>query len=510
MLWSLLCFALLLFGSIAACSPLTLPVAEPGELSLQGFSAALAGKGNHGTVVCARYQGRRADLQGVSLLATVSRAGEIIEEGISAEILDGETCFELTDAKYVSVSSNSEGGSLVISAEPLSLRIEAYFSDGRQPFNGSQDLLLGPYLQFPFLSWIFPAAVRPACVAGGHTREGIFYPAWDIIPEPSQNYPTLIGTPVLAPVDGTAYVWLLPNEDPAQRFDTVNAVIIYSDDTGFAVDLTHEADVYFDGSQWQMLKTLNGQQVSAGTQIGVIGPKDHASSIPHTHLQVFIPPQAPTGKPDDNKALYTASTKSSTANVDAIKQNLFLDANLNSDLLALSGQSLRCAEYPWGELLIPQQLSMRIDGQSGDWAGIELGLRDKEGDSLAGEAMDLRALYSAVDGHYLYLLIEAGQQPEGIWAMDIFIDLNAKNACGSSERSIKVWSDVQGAFTVGSVDNCPDSSPETYPALFAWEDAFELRLPLVYLGNPAAPKVIAVKGILIGTEGEISYPDYMR
>ena len=33
--------------------------------------------------------------------------------------------------------------------------------------------------------------------------------------------------------------FMLPNEDPARRFDTVNAVMIYSPDTGFVVDLTH-------------------------------------------------------------------------------------------------------------------------------------------------------------------------------------------------------------------------------------------------------------------------------
>jgi len=493
-----------------ACSWLRPQAPMPTVPVLQDFSASLMGKGTHGTVLCVQYQGRSADLAGLTLQATISRAGEVIESGITAETMAGDTCFEMVDAKYVSTSSNIEGESLVISPQPLTLSLQAFLSDGQQPANGDQTLLLGPYVQFPFLNWIFPESARPACVAGGHTREGVFYPAWDIIPEPSIENPTLVGTPVLAPVDGTAYVWLLPNGEPGRRFDTVNAVLIYSEATGFAVDLTHEADVFYDGSQWRMITTLNGQPVSAGTQIGVIGPKDHASSIPHTHLQVFIPPEPPSGKPDANRFLYVASTANSTGNIDAIKQGLFLDAKLNEELLALSGQFLRCENYPWGELEIPQQLPFTADGRRDDWKDLEPALRDKEGDSAAGDVLDLRSLNSALDDNYLYLLIEAGQEPEGRWALDIFVDLHAKNACGSSERSIKVWSDQPGAFTIASVDNCPDSAAQTYPAVFAWGEAFELRIPLVYLNNPVAVDVLSVKGILVDERGGYSYPDYMR
>ena len=82
--------------------------------------------------------------------------------------------------------------------------------------------------------------------------------------------------------------------------------------------------------------------------------------------------------------------------------------------------------------------------------------------------------------------------------------------CGSSERSLKIWSDQPDAFTVGSVDNCPDSGAQTYPALFAWGEALELRVPLVYLNNPVEMRALSVKGILVDEQGGFSYPDYMR
>lgn len=502
--------SLLLAASLAGCYPLKAQDNSGTSGILQGFTAALAGKDTHGTVACVQYEGRQADLEGLLLQATLSRAGETIEAGIPAENLAGDTCFELTDAKYISVSSDLEGGALFIPSEPLTLTIDALLPDGQSVQNGSQTLALGPYVQFPFLRWIFPEEVQPACIADGHTRNGVFYPAWDIIPQPSDSYPTLVGTPLLAPVDGTAYVWLLPNEDPSQRFDTVNALLLYSQDTGFVVDLTHAADISFDGSQWTMLKLLNGQTVSAGSQVGVIGPKDHASSIPHTHLQVFIPPEVPTGKAEDNQALYAASTSLNTANMDAIKQGFFLDPALNATLLSLASQFLRCEDYPWGELVVPQQLALSVDGKREDWAAYQPALSDKSGDSAAGESLDLRALYTAVDDNYLYLLLEAGPEPEEKWAFDFFIDFNTKNTCGSSERSLKIWSDQPDAFTVGSVDNCPDSGAQTYPALFAWGEALELRVPLVYLNNPVEMRALSVKGILVDEQGGFSYPDYMR
>jgi hypothetical protein len=208
--------------------------------------------------------------------------------------------------------------------------------------------------------------------------------------------------------------------------------------------------------------------------------------------------------------LYAASTQNATANVDAIKQRLFLDQGLNERLLLLASQFLGCEGYPWGELLIPQQLALVVDGNREDWANDEPVLSDKSGDSTAGETMDIRALSMKMDDNYLYLLLEAGPRPAGKWGLDFFMDFKAPNACGSSERSIKVWSDEPGAFTVGSVDGCPDSKPQTYPALFAWADALEVRIPLVYLNNPSEARAISVKGILVDGQGRFSYPDYMR
>ncbi len=92
-----------------------------------------------------------------------------------------------------------------------------------------------------------------------------------------------------------------------------------------------------------------------------------------------------------NRVLYVASTTLSTANVDAIEK-LFLDPDMNETLLSLASQFLRCEDYPQGELLVPQQLALTMDGKREDWAAYQPVLSDKGEDLAAGETLDLRAL----------------------------------------------------------------------------------------------------------------------
>ena len=257
-----------------------------------------------------------------------------------------------------------------------------------------------------------------------------------------------------------------------------------------------------------MLKLLNGQKVSADRPLASSGRKITLPAFP-TCICRFLSQlrRLPTNQMITR--LCIRLTQNATANVDAIKQRLFLDQGLNQRLLLLASQFLGCEGYPWGELLIPQQLALVVDGNREDWANDEPVLSDKSGDSTAGETMDIRALSMKMDDNYLYLLLEAGPRPAGRWGLDFFMDFKAPNACGSSERSIKVWSDEPGAFTVGSVDGCPDSKPQTYPALFAWAEALRcafLGVPQQSIGGAGDIELKA----FCGRAGRFSYPDYMR
>ncbi len=185
-------------------------------LALAEFSAELKGKGVHGGMVCFTYAGGASDLDGLALSAFTYRDGKLIEQAGPPEQIEGESCFEITDANYLSVTSTAGGGRFVIPDEPISVKIRAY-SESKELSNNAQTIDLGKYVQFPFLQWIYPEVVVAGCIVNyafredPNTKEKIPYPAWDFIPKPSNEYPTLVGTPVLTPVDGTAYFIAVPS-----------------------------------------------------------------------------------------------------------------------------------------------------------------------------------------------------------------------------------------------------------------------------------------------------------
>lgn len=245
--------------------------------------------------MCITYDGDQGDLEGLILTGSTKRKGAYLESNIPLEEVEGESCFELVDANYVSVTSNAKGGRLIFSEDPLSIKINAA-SEDRELTNNEQTIDLGQYIQFPFLEWIYPEGNEAGCAENYHSREDpvtneeIPYPAWDFIPKPTDEYPTIVGTPVLAPVSGISYYYIV-NSAVETNTTPVNTIRIYSSDTGFLVNLTHEyALVELDG-KWTMLEEFNGKDVTAGQQIGIIGPQDWASTMPHTHLQVLIPPE---------------------------------------------------------------------------------------------------------------------------------------------------------------------------------------------------------------------------
>jgi len=497
---------------LSACKPFAVPSLTPTSytaatssavpsLVLGNFSAVLKSKGVHGGMACYTYDGNPEDLEGVTLTARFLRGEVIIEKRIPSEIVDGENCFEMTDAKYLSISPNEEGGRINISDQPLSIRIDARVEDNREISNNYQTLDLGRYIQFPFLGWIFPEDSAPGCLAGGHKREGVHYPAWDLISEPTENYPAIVGTPVLAPVDGFFYLTSFSkDDDPHQK---VNTVMIYSPDTGFLVDLTHMYELVNLDGEWIMLEELVGKEVSAGEQIGVIAPKDFVSTVPHAHLQILVPPKPinnnrrlTTGEMNE---IYVYLIDNKVPNLDFIAEKMFLDENLNDKLVNLSSTKKTCEITEWGEISFPQQLPFRIDGNANDWGRYEAALSEAAADNPGQELMDLSALTLAMDENYLYMMLDAGIKPEEVnaeWTFYLHLDLFKDNSCGSSDRILKIDSEYLNEFEVYSLDKCDSTLSARYPLDFAWNEVLEIKIHRAYLRNPSKVSALQVTGYL--------------
>lgn len=486
-------------------------------LALAEFSAELKGKGVHGGMVCYTYAGDAGDLEGLTLSAFTYRDGKIIEQAGPPEQIEGENCFEITDANYLSVTSNAEGGRIVIPDEPISVKIRAY-SESRELSNNAQTMDLGKYVQFPFLQWIYPEGVELGCISNSHSREApdtkeeIPFLAWDFIPKPTKEYPTLVGTPVLAPVDGTAYFTAVPSGDESEPVKA-NTTMIFSSDTGFLIGLTHQHELMELDAKWITLNEFVGKEVRASEQIGIIGPKDWVSTIPHTHFHILIPPKQVnlTEEPMQlGEQLYKYLTDIYVPNVDFLKESLFVDEALNDRLNSMPNNGDMCKSYAWGEVVIPQQLPFTIDGKADDWAEYKPVLTDKTGDSETGSVMDLSELYMAKDDNYLYLMLKAGEKPSGKWVVDFHADLFRENSCGNTERWIQIPSLYPNEFYLMGETNCDFNYGEKNPAEYVWGDVLEVRIQLPYLRNPSELEPKELNAYLQDLQGGYSIPDTMR
>lgn len=494
----------------------TIDISQP--LDLGNFSATIKGKGVHGGMVCITYGGKTVDLLGLSLKAFITRQDKYVEFGIPLEEVDGEMCFEITDSKYLSVSPNVDGGRLIIPDEPLTIRITAEFEGEREILNNNQEIFLGKYEQFPFLAWIYPEGVQAGCVADSHyrvdphTNREVFYPAWDIIAEPTKEYPTIVGTPVLAPVDGIFYVYTIPSEDEAIPAG-FNAIMIYSPDTGYLINLTHEYDLLEKDGKWIMLDELSGKTISAGDQIGIVGPKDWGSSIPHTHMQVTIS-WVDILKTKSPETIYGYLTNINHPNIDFLAEELFLDEGLNDALNNPTNGMSTCQSYPWGEVDIPQELSISIDGSDEDWAGYQAILTDTTGDSEAGDMMDLTELYLTEDTNYLYLMLKVGAEPDdaqGSWTAAFSVDLSIENQCGSTNWEFQINSENPNAILVNRMVGCAgDHMDHAFPAEYVWGDVLEVRVLQAYLRNPPEIEILHVNSYLSDLDGEPVLIDVMQ
>ena len=128
-------------------------------------------------------------------------------------------------------------------------------------------------------------------------------------------------------------------------------------------------------------------------------------------------------------------------------------------------------------------LPIVIDGNAQDWSAMTPVLEDEEGDSLAGEDMDLTTLYLAQDANYVYLMLRtAAAFTEEQAEVDLWLDLLPGSHCDQSEVGLAFHPDD----TVGAWNStvCGIINPlGVAGALVRWGDVLEARIPRASLGE---------------------------
>ncbi len=486
-------------AATSTIAPTATPTLSP--IALDSFSAQLEGVGSNGTMACFSYAGNLKDLENLTLTANISQGKDLIENNIPSQQIEGKTCFEVVDARYVTV--NPDDGTLIIPDSPVMLEINATSTVEREVANSKQTLDLGSYIQFPFLSWIYDTT--KVCKINEHKG----YIDWDFIPYPSSEYPTIIGTKILSPTEGYAFAVSLPSETGSI---TYNSIVIYSTETGFLIDLTHVSDTFFDShGKYKSITELIGTSIFSGDTIARIGPKDDHSGIPHTHMQISIPTINIDASSNPFEIWeYTASHN--VPDIDFIKSRLFLDDSINSYLSNLPNNLTACSNFTWGTLSTPpSQLPITIDGKEDDWEGYSPVLTDPSGDSQSGNIMDFTELYTARDDNYLYIMVKAGDNNGSkLWAAQFFVNTDGSNKCSGADKLITIDASRPSPFFVSDIQSCDDLGDNAlYSAEYAWGDVIEIKIPLIYLGSPDTLDITKLIGFLIVSDGYCSESDTM-
>lgn len=450
--------------------PSPLPTAAP--LTLEPFSSTLVGAGERGTVACIHYPGDPADLAGLSLSAIIIQ-GQAKERDITPETIDGRTCFEMTDALYVAV--DPQDGALVIPEVTISIRLTITADNGRALENNVQLLEPGKYVQYPFLSWIFPGTT--VCRSSAGSWAGNF--VWDLIPQPTDGHPTLVNTPLFSPVTGIIH--------PTHTGDIFggNALLIYSPATGYLVRLSHTAGAFTQADGTIAIQSARyGVSVTSGEIVGMIGEKDDGSTIPHIRIQVTIPvtPLDLSLPLEQRTILLEQALAIPHTAVDFITMGLFLDQDINETLQALPDAISPCRSIPWGALSLPLPaplLPIQIDGSGEDWSTIAPILLDPIGDAASG--LDLTAIYTTQDENYLYILVSSGEEIPGDRRLELYLDSLPGITCGFADEMVIIDTTYPNAIFIAPLENCEPASEGTrYYAPWLWESDLELSLPRLY------------------------------
>ena len=317
--------------------------------ALGSFSVDMVGVNGHGNMICYTYDGNSADLEGLEIKATISQGSTVVEREIPSQLTDdGRSCFEIVDGYYTDLDPQT--GLLTPRDGNMIVQIDIQSPGGNVVENHGQVLVLGEYTQVPLLSNIY--FTNWICKANGGWHKGFI--AWDFVPYPSSEYPTIVNTPVRAPIEGFLYVFKGARTDNADNY----SIIIYSPQTGYLVELSHNADSFYSSEgKWKSLQSLNGEYVQAGDIIARIGEMDLDSGMPHTHMQLMIVPGVDvTADPSSaSRLLWDYYLDGEIPEVDFVTANLFIDKSFNSFLKFLPDSVYPCLKFAWGTLQVPVQ-----------------------------------------------------------------------------------------------------------------------------------------------------------
>lgn len=447
---------------------------------LQSFSCALDGNSSRGAFIGCAYGGDISDLDNLTLAAKISQGAEVMEKNIPLKIGDdGKLTIEMVDGLYEQIDPKT----FLLSPKSgdISVALSAASQEGKVVENSRQTLKLGEYVLVPVLGDFY--FTNRMCKVNEHVNEI----AWDFVPNPSREYPTIVNTPVRAPIDGYAYVVMGAPTKSGTNF----SIMVYSPETGYLIDMTHNAS-FFVSSEGEVktLSSLSGTYVHSDDIIAMIGETDSSSGMPHTHISVKIIPSVVDVTDDPSKianTLWDYIKDSGIPAVDFIGSDLFIDKNFNTYLQNLPNSLNACGNLPWGTLKFPleQQLPFTIDGNASDWKDYAPVLTDPAGDSEAGKVMDFTELYTAKDDNYLYLMFKAGQKPSTEWAVYFNVDTIPGDQCGTADQRIYVWSIYPNSFSIYGLKGC-DKAGDTsrYSTEYKWSgDVLEIKIPLMYLGD---------------------------
>jgi hypothetical protein len=506
---AILVFILFITSFLSACSsqpqPTTEPTATLEPLTLGTFSAQLEGVGSHGTMACYTYAGDPADLEKVTLSADISQGATLIESGIPAQVVDGKTCFEVVDAKYVTV--NPDDGTLVIPEDKINIQITATSPNNQLLQNDNQIVELGRYMQFPFLTWPFP--ITELCGVANYnfvsTENTSGHQSWDFTPIPNSTYPTLTNIPLLAPVDGKVINVVFFGHGS-------NNIWIFSPSVGYLIFMKHSGDLGFTNGNTVLLSDLNGKDINAGNQISTIGMKDAASSMPHLHMSVtpdqnLIQRVFDALSSGDERSIWSISNIDISSNpaswVDYVKINLFLDPSVVNNIAHPSG----CEGIPWGSPeMPPQQIPITIDGKADDWVGYSPVLTNPASNSPIG--MDLTELYTDQDENYLYIMLNGGKRPSLDWAVNFLLDSKTGGEqCGTADSIINLYSENHDSFIFNeTLNGCnpADNNNQSFTAQYVWGDVLEARIPLIFLGDYTSVTIVKVVGQTLNADNSVT------
>lgn len=143
-------------------------------------------------------------------------------------------------------------------------------------------------------------------------------------------------------------------------------------------------------------------------------------------------------------------------------------------------------------------LRIRIDGEGQDWLNFLPVAVDPHGDTMGPPHTDLKAIFTATEPRYAYVMVELHDPPlltQGTIELNMHLvvdsggDAKRLHTNINSDGSFYAWMDLNG-------DGVIDSSTEgiAVPGVqVAWGTVMELRLPLSELGNPVDVRPTWVK-----------------